>query len=96
MYKTRDITMKELLKLDLCNWKWTKSLSSYNRNVFYDTTTGEWFLEVCDEDYGDYLYYRSDNAGKEGEYIGFTNYEGSFNCVCCDKGYLELDPSMPT
>lgn len=81
-------------EIDCSNWHWVKSMSSYNNNYYYDTLSDvEFYLEECDEDYGDYLYYACDKSGKKIKYLGYTNREGSVeNC----EGRLVLDPSMPT
>jgi len=81
-------------EIDCSNWHWVKSMSSYNNNYYYDTLSNdEFYLEECDEDYGDYLYYTCDKSGKKLKYLGYTNREGSVeNC----NGKLVLDPSMPT
>jgi hypothetical protein len=81
-------------EIDCSNWHWVKSMSSYNNNYYYDTLSDvEFYLEECDEDYGDYLYYACDKSGKKLKYLGYTNREGSVeNC----EGRLVLDPSMPT
>jgi hypothetical protein len=81
-------------EIDCSNWHWVKSMSSYNNNYYYDTLSDvEFYLEECDEDYGDYLYYTCDKSGKKLKYLGYTNREGSVeNC----EGNLVLDPSMPT
>lgn len=81
-------------EIDCSNWHWVKSMSSYNNNYYYDTLSDvEFYLEECDEDYGDYLYYACDKSGKKIKYLGYTNREGSVeNC----GGKLVLDTSMPT
>ena len=81
-------------EIDCSNWHWVKSMSSYNNNYYYDTLSNdEFYLEECDEDYGDYLYYACDKSGKKIKYLGYTNREGSVeNC----NGKLVLDTSMPT
>ena len=81
-------------EIDCSNWHWVKSMSSYNNNYYYDTLSDvEFYLEECDEDYGDYLYYACDKSGKKIKYLGYTNREGSVeNC----EGNLVLDTSMPT
>lgn len=81
-------------EIDCSNWHWVKSMSSYNNNYYYDTLSDvEFYLEECDEDYGDYLYYACDKSGKKIKYLGYTNSEGSVeNC----GGRLILDTSMPT
>lgn len=81
-------------EIDCSNWHWIKSMSSYNNNYYYDTLgNDEFYLEECDEDYGDYLYYACDKSGKKIKYLGYTNREGSVeNC----NGKLVLDTSMPT
>ena len=81
-------------EIDCSNWHWVKSMSSYNNNYYYDTLSNDdFYLEECDEDYGDYLYYTCDKSGKKLKYLGYTNREGSVeNC----KGKLVLDTSMPT
>ena len=81
-------------EIDCSNWHWVKSMSSYNNNYYYDTLSNdEFYLEECDEDYGDYLYYACDKSGKKIKYLGYTNREGSVeNC----EGNLVLDTSMPT
>lgn len=81
-------------EIDCSNWHWVKSMSSYNNNYYYDTLSDvEFYLEECDEDYGDYLYYVCDKYGKKIKYLGYTNREGSVeNC----GGRLILDTSMPT
>lgn len=80
-------------EIDCSNWHWIKSMSSYNNNYYYDTLSNdEFYLEECDEDYGDYLYYACDKSGKKIKYLGYTNREGSVeNC----NGKLVLDTSMP-
>ncbi len=82
------------IEIDCSNWHWVKSMSSYNNNYYYDTLSNdEFYLEECDEDYGDYLYYTCDKSGKKLKYLGYTNREGSVeNC----NGKLVLDTSMPT
>jgi len=82
------------IEIDCSNWHWVKSMSSYNNNYYYDTLSNdEFYLEECDEDYGDYLYYACDKSGKKIKYLGYTNREGSVeNC----EGNLVLDQSMPT
>jgi len=82
------------IEIDCSNWHWVKSMSSYNNNYYYDTLSNdEFYLEECDEDYGDYLYYACDKSGKKIKYLGYTNREGSVeNC----NGKLVLDTSMPT
>ncbi len=81
-------------EIDCSNWHWVKSMSSYNNNYYYDTLSDvEFYLEECDEDYGDYLYYACDKDGEKLKYLGYTNREGSVeNC----EGRLVLDPGMPT
>jgi len=82
------------IEIDCSNWHWVKSMSSYNNNYYYDTLSNdEFYLEECDEDYGDYLYYICDKSGKKLKYLGYTNREGSVeNC----NSKLVLDTSMPT
>ena len=81
-------------EIDCSNWHWVKSMSSYNNKYYYDTLSNdEFYIEECDEDYGDYLYYASAKSGKKLKYLGYTNREGSVeNC----NGKLVLDTSMPT
>ena len=79
----------------LDTYQWIHSnISEYNRNLYFDVATDKWYLEVVDENYGDYLYYHSNECGEELGYIGYTNAEDSVDGV---KGKtMKLDPSIPT
>jgi hypothetical protein len=87
------------VELNISRWTLDKSRSEYNRNLYFDEETQKCYLEVCDEDYGDYLYYLSNAYCEEIDYIGFTNYQGSADFILqnMDSGFvMKLDPSMPT
>lgn len=88
-----------VVELNISRWSLDKSRSEYNRNLYFDEETQKMYLEVCDEDYGDYLYYLSNAYGEEIDYIGFTNYQGSADFILqnMNDGFvMKLDPSMPT
>lgn len=87
------------VELNISRWTLDKSRSEYNRNLYFDEETQKMYLEVCDEDYGDYLYYLSNAYGEEIDYIGYTNYQGSADFILqnMNDGFvMKLDPSMPT
>ena len=88
-----------MVELNISQWSLDKSRSEYNRNMYFDYDSNKFYLEVCDEDYGDYLYYLSHAYGEEIYYIGFTNYQGSADFILqnMNEGFvMELDPSVPT
>jgi len=87
------------VELNISRWSLDNSRSEYNRNLYFDEDSQKFYLEVCDEDYGDYLYYLSNAYGEEIDYIGFTNYQGSADFILqnMNDGFvMKLDPSMPT
>ncbi len=88
-----------MVTLNIAHWEHVKESSIYNRNLFRDTETGKYYLEVCDDDYGDYCYYNSNEAADECDwnYIGYTNTDGSVDCLK-DKNIeiMELDETIPT
>ena len=54
----------EDVELNISRWILDKSRSEYNRNLYFDEDSQKFYLEVCDEDYGDYLYYLSNSYGE--------------------------------
>ena len=93
------VEAEEDVELNISRWILDKSRSEYNRNLYFDEDSQKFYLEVCNEDYGDYLYYLSNSYGEEIDYIGFTNYQGSADFILgnMNEGFvMKLDPSMPT
>lgn len=87
------------VELNISRWTLDQSRSGYNRNLYFDEETQKYYLEVCDEDYGDYLYYFSNAYGEEIDYIGYTNYQGSADFILgnMNNGFvMKLNPSVPT
>ena len=83
------------VELNISRWSHVKSRSEYNRNLYFDEDSQKFYLEVCDENYGDYLYYLSNRNGEEIEYIGYTNYQGSADFILQkmkDGFVMKLDP----
>lgn len=87
--------MTEKIQINDSNWHWSKPSSSYNHNYYFDTTAkgSGWFLEECDDDVGDCLYYECNTKLEKIKYLGYTNREGSH--LHHTGECLELDPDMP-
>ena len=71
-------------EIDCSNWHWVKSMSSYNNNYYYDTLSDvEFYLEECDEDYGDYINDGDDTTdedlGMNGIWLMPINEAGSYH-----------------
>ena len=88
-----------MVELNIAHWEHVENPSLYNRNLYRDTETDKYYLEVCDEDYGDYLYYNSNAAADECDwnYIGYTNREGSVDSFKNQNiETMKLDETVPT
>ena len=82
------------MALDATQWKELKEKAKGKKKLYFDKSTGKHYLEVCNEEFGDYLYFESDENGETDKYLGYTDEEHSYDRE--ENKLIKLRPGYPS
>lgn len=80
------------INVDL-DWILVSELSFYGHNVYFSSKINQYVMEIYNETVNCFFYYKSNEMGKELEYLGLPiDYE--FLSIFTRVGIVEMDDSL--
>lgn len=76
------------MKLNIFYWILDTEKSNDTEHVFYDSKSGNYYLEIIEKDGN--KYYRIDFFNGNRHYLGYTEKDNDFSAVACRSNFLEL------